>query len=272
MKVFISADMEGICGVVNGDMTETADRDFLLARELMTGDVNAAIQGALDAGATFIVVRDAHGTACNILPDRLLSPARLTQGWDSIGLMMMGLDASFDAAVLVGYHARVLTEDGAISHTMTGQTRTLWYAGVPVGESGISAAHAGHFGVPVVCVTGDATLAREVGETLPPGIETAVVKTAFARECMTCLPLDEGRERIRQGVAAGLARRADIAPFLPASPFDIRMQFQRPNQAAAAAFIPTVSRIDELTVSVQASDGLRAAELVEVLLTVAPRR
>lgn len=273
MRVYISADMEGICGVTNGLMTETDHPDFNLARKYMTADVNAAITGALAAGASEIVVRDAHGTANNILADDLIDgPVRLIQGWDPIGLMMLGLDDSFAAAILVGYHARVLTEQGAIAHTMTGQTRNLWYNDVLIGETGISAAHAGYFGVPVVCVTGDLGLAHEVNATMPPGVEMAVVKTTYSRECMSSISITQGHRAITTSVQTGLLNRNSITPFMGTEPITLRMEFQRPHQAAAASYVPTVTRVDELTVEIMAENGLRAAELVEVLLTIAPRR
>jgi D-amino peptidase len=269
MKVFISADMEGISGIAKSAWTESDDRDFSRARELMTGDVNAAIQGCLDAGADEIWVKDAHGGADNILIEKLLAPARLIQGWGHADRMMEGIDASFDAAMLVGYHARVMTEDGTISHTMTGQTRGLWYNGVEIGESGISAAHAGAFGVPLVFISGDEALCREIAGFLGPHVSTAAVKSAYIRECVRMLPLDEARELIRSGVVAALTSAVPVKPWVPEPPIEVRYQFQTKRQAAKAAFVPTVEQVDDITVKAQVADGLAAANLVSVLLDVA---
>jgi len=269
MKVFISADMEGISGIPRSAWTESDDDDFSRARELMTGDVNAAIQGCLDAGADEIWVKDAHGGADNILIEKLLPPARLIQGWGPADRMMEGIDASFDAALLIGYHARVMTEDGTISHTMTGQTRGLWYNGVEIGESGISAAHAGAYGVPLVFVSGDDALCREVRDTIAAQVFTATVKSAYTRECVRMLPLLEAHELIRKGVAGALCGGIEIPPYVPEPPIEVRYQFQTKRQAAKAALVPTVEHVDDITVNVQVADGLAAANLVSVLLDVA---
>ena len=269
MKVFISADMEGISGIAKAAWTESDDNDFARARELMTGDVNAAIQGCLDAGAEGIWVKDAHGGADNILIEKLLAPARLIQGWGHADRMMEGIDASFDAAMLVGYHARVMTEGGTISHTMTGQTRGLWYNGVEIGESGISAAHAGAFGVPLAFVSGDEALCREIAEVLGPQVATAAVKSAYCRECVRMLPLDEARGLIREGAYAGLKGIVPMPPYVPTPPIELRYQFQTKRQAAKAALVPTVEQVDDITIKAQVADGLAAANLVSVLLDVA---
>lgn len=269
MKVFISADMEGISGIARSEMTYNEDRDYGRARELMTGDVNAAIQGCLDAGAAEIVVHDSHGGAANIFPEKFLAPARLIQGWGAGSRMMEGLDATFNAALLVGYHARAMTEAGTISHTMTGRPRGVWYNGVEVGESGISAAHAGALGVPLVFASGDEALGREVHEVIGAAVETVAVKEALDRECVKLLPLEEARELIQEGVARALLRPATIPPFVPSSPITVRMAFQTQHQAATAARVPTVARVDGTTVEAKVADGLAAADLVSVLLDVA---
>lgn len=269
MKVFISADMEGISGIPRAALTESDHPDYARGRELMAGDVNAAIEGALAAGATEIWVRDAHASACNLPIDHISPRAQVIQGWNGISRMMEGIDESFSAALLVGYHARALHESGTLSHTMTGQTRGLWYNGEPVGESGISAAHAGACGVPVVFASGDEALCAEVRQMLGPAVETAVVKSAFGRECVRLVALDEARAAIRQGVSRALGRLAYARPFVPGDPIEVRMQFQKPQQAFAASLVPTVCRVDDTTVAATVADGILAANLVPVLLRVA---
>ena len=145
MKVFVSADMEGITGIARAGMTESADRDYARARELMTGDVNAAIEGALAAGATEVWVKDAHAGANNLIVEKVLAPAQVIAGWTAETRMVGGVDDTFDAILLIGYHARAGTPAGTISHTMSGSLLNVWYNGVAVGESGISAADAGPF-------------------------------------------------------------------------------------------------------------------------------
>ena len=268
MRILISADMEGISGIFHGDMTETDDPDFGRSRELMTGDVNAAIEGALDAGASDVWVNDSHGSANNILLEKLHPKAHLIQGWGEVARMMDGVDEGIDAGMLVGYHARALTEDGAISHTMVMRTRRLWYNGVEIGEYGISAAHAGDYDVPIIFVSGDEALARKVHEVLGEQVEAAAVKSAYTRQFMRCLPLDEARELIRSGAAAAVARREKIPPFKPGRPIEVKLQYHKPVHAKAAALVPTVERVDELTVRAEVGSGLEAANMVEILLRV----
>jgi len=120
LKVFISVDMEGICGVVNWDDVTVGGQDYGLFRRLMTQETNAAIEGALAAGATDIVVRDAHDTGRNILPDLLRPEARLLRAWSYGPLSMMeGIDKTFDAVIFIGYHARASTPNAVLKHTMT---------------------------------------------------------------------------------------------------------------------------------------------------------
>lgn len=269
MKVFISADMEGISGIAHPGMTESDHRDYGRGREYMTADVRAAIDGALAAGADTVWVKDAHGGATNLLVEKLHPKVHVIQGWAGIARMMEGIDESFAAALLVGYHARALTVRGTIAHTMTGQVRGVWYNGVEVGESGISAAHAGHFGVPVVFASGDEALCQEVQQVIHPGVETVAVKDALSRECVRLLSPEEAHARIRDGVARALARRADVPPFRPAAPIEVRLQFHRTAQADAASLVPTVRRVDDTTVAATVENGLLAANLVAVLLNVA---
>ena len=121
LKVFISVDMEGITGVVNVDDARRGGKDYDYFRQTMTREANAAIEGALAAGATDIVVRDSHGSALNLLPEMLNRNSRLLRDWSQGPMVMMeGIDESFDAAVYIGYHARAGTADGVLDHTSSG--------------------------------------------------------------------------------------------------------------------------------------------------------
>ncbi len=266
LRVFISADMEGISGVGRSGMTESEHRDYGRAREFMTADVNAAVQGAFDAGATEVWVKDSHGPADNILIEKLDPRAHLIQGWTAGSRMMEGIDDTFDAAVLVGYHSRSMTPDGVISHTMLFRVRRLWYNDVEVGESGISAAHAGHFGVPLVFVSGCEALGREIAQVLGPEVETVAVKQAYTRECARLYPVEACREQIRAGVARAVAHRKQIPAFVPTGPISCRMELARVEQAEAAALVPGVEIIEPGTVGFTAANGLEAADIVALLL------
>lgn len=271
MQVFISADMEGISGIADAGMTETSHRHYARACELMTRDVNAAIEGALGAGATDIVVKDAHGDARNIIIEKLHPRARLIAGWTPDVCMAEGIGPDFAALVLVGYHARVGTPGGTISHTMSGCLRGVWYNGVPVGESAITAAHAGAYGVPLVCVTGDQALAAEVGEVIGPEVAAVVVKEALRRECVRLRPPEETWGLIRDGVAEALSCSTCITPFRPTSPIEVRVELRTADQAASCARVPTVQQVDDLTLAATAADGHQAARLVSLFMDLAAR-
>jgi D-amino peptidase len=237
----------------------------------MTRDVNAAIEGAFAAGATDVVVKDAHGDARNLVIEKLTPRAQVISGWTPETCMVDGIGPESDALVLVGYHARVGTPGGTISHTMSGVLRGVWYNGVAVGESGISAAHAGAYGVPLVCVTGDQALATEVGEVVGPDVAAVVVKEALRRECVRLLSPEVTWPLIRDGVAGALKRAAGVAPFRPAAPIQVRVALRTADQAASCARVPTVEQVDDVTVATTAADGHAAARLVSLFMDLAAR-
>jgi len=176
VKVYISADIEGITGLVSWHQCGTASGDHYdwpFARRMMTHDVNAAIRGARSGGAKEIVVKDSHNNGKNLLLDQLEPGAQLVSGVGSgIDGMMEGLDATFDCALLIGYHAMAGTAGGIMEHTYTGGVHRFWINGMPSGEIAMSAAVAGRYGVPVVAVSSDRAACDEA-EALIPGIATA---------------------------------------------------------------------------------------------------
>ncbi|OGS68985.1 MAG: hypothetical protein A2Y96_00030, partial [Firmicutes bacterium RBG_13_65_8] len=226
MKVFISADMEGATGVAVGAHVSRQNADeYGRMRRLLTADINAAVRGAAAAGGTEFLVTDAHGTMTNILIEELDRRARLTSGSNKQLLQMEGIGPDFDAAMFVAYHAREGTEDGLLNHTLLG--RTVWEVrcnGRPFGETGINAALAGHFGVPVCLVTGDDKVCREARDLLGD-IEAAEGKLARERLVASLLPPEVTAELIE-----GRARRAlervksgEIKPFKVPGPVEIEV-------------------------------------------------
>ena len=182
LKVFISADMEGIAGVVNSDQTSSSGNDYNLARRWMTEEVNAAIRGALEAGATEIVVNDSHGSMRNIIVSELSPAARLITGSPKPLSMMQGIDDSFDAVIFIGYHAHAGTKDGVLDHTYSGsRIASIRVNGMELGETGLNALIAGWYGVPVVLVAGDSTVCSQAQEKLGKELEVAPVKEAVGR-------------------------------------------------------------------------------------------
>jgi len=260
LKVFISVDMEGICGVVTWDETSQGGPDYGMFRALMTQEVNAAIQGAVAAGATEILVRDAHGSGRNILPEMLDPRARLLRDWTYGPLSMMeGIDKTFDAAIFIGYHARAGTPDAVLKHTMTRILLDVIINGRKMPEAGINGLIAGYFGVPVVLVSGDQAIARQAKE-LFGDIETAVVKEAVSTAAIMLNPY-VARDMIKEKTRIALKRLKDFKPLKINPPFVLDVAFADEALAQKASYIPGAVRKDELTVSFTTNDFMDMLKL-----------
>jgi D-amino peptidase len=252
LKVFISVDMEGVAGLIHWDETSEGGADYPLFRRIMTEETNAAIAGALDAGATEIVVRDSHGSARNILPDLLRPEARLIREWAGPMSMMEGLDRTFDAVVFVGYHARAGTPDAVLKHTMSLTLQDVILNGVRMPEAGWNAAIAGYFDVPVVFLSGDSAICRQVREIVGP-IETAAVKDGIGKAASMIHPA-KAREMIQKGVAAALRNLKAYKPYKPAPPYKLEIVFTDEVQAARASSVPGAVRTGERSVAFTSND------------------
>jgi len=260
LKVFISVDMEGVCGVINWDETGQGGPDYGMFRTLMTQEVNAAIAGAVAAGATEILVRDAHDSARNILPELLDPRARLLREWTYGPLSMMeGIDKTYDAAIFIGYHARASTPDAVLKHTMTTKLLDVIINGKKMPEAGINGLIAGHFGVPVVLVSGDQAIARQAKE-LFGDIETAVVKEAISTAAIMLHP-SKARDLIREKTTAALKRLKDFKPLKFNPPYALDVAFADEALAQKASWIPGAVRKDEHTVSFTTNDFMEMLKL-----------
>jgi D-amino peptidase len=269
-KVYISADMEGIWGVVHGDQTTAASSEYGPARRWMAEDVNAVIQGLLEAGAGEIVVNDAHGSMRNLLPDTLNPKASLVSGSPKPFSMMQGLDASFDAVIFVGYHGRAGSAPAILDHTISGSViRAIRLNGQEQPEMGLNAALAGHFRVPVVMISGDTETCAQARALLDPGIVTAPVKEAIGRTAARLFPQEEARRRLREGAREALAKRAAIHPTRPAGPFAFEVDFNTSLQAEAPSLLPGVTRTGPRSVSFKAQDYLEGVRLLRAIITLA---
>ena len=255
MRIYISADLEGIAGVVHGDQCHEGGKDYDRARRWMTQEVSAAVQGALDAGASDVLVNDAHGSMRNLLYEELHPKATLISGTGKPLQMMEGIDDSYDAVFLIGYHAR-MGQQGILNHTISGGTvGGVWVNGLEVGETGINSFTAGHFGVPVVLVTGDHCLAAEAQE-LMPWVKTVAVKRAISRYAAASLPRDEVRDLIRQRAHEAVANLSSAGPLRTQEPVEFRLRFRDTAQADKADILSQVRRQDPLTLAFQATDYL----------------
>ncbi|HMA53383.1 MAG TPA: M55 family metallopeptidase [Acidobacteriota bacterium] len=252
LKVFISVDMEGISGLINWDETSQGGPDYALFRKLMTEEANAAVAGALDAGATEIVVRDAHDSARNILPDLLRPEARLIREWNGPLSMMEGLDKTFDAVVFIGNHARAGTPDAVLKHTMSLGLFDVILNGVRLPEAAWNAAIAGYFDVPVVFLSGDSAIGKQIRDIIGP-IETVAVKDGIGKAASMVHPA-KSREMIQKGVATALRNLKAYKPYKPSAPYKLEIVFTDENQALRASWIPGMERTGERSVAFTSND------------------
>lgn len=247
MRVYISADMEGISGIVHAEQTAPGAREYDRACTLMIGDVNAAIEGALAGGATSIVVNDSHWSMRNLRIEELHPAADLISGTPKPWSMVQGLNESFDRMFCVGYHAMSGTAGATIDHTFTENTiYRVSVNGLVVGELGLNALFAGYHNVPVALVTGDQSVAIEA-RTLLGDVTTVQVKEAYSRTAARCLPLEMSRRMIREGARAAMGRRH--TPLRPKSPITLQVELMKSSQADMAALTPGAERTGARTIT-----------------------
>ena len=253
LKVFISVDMEGITGVVNGDDVSRGGKDYDYFRETMTREANAAIEGALAAGATDIVVRDSHGTALNLLPEMLNRNSRLIRDWSEGPMYMMeGIDETYDAAVFVGYHARAGTPNGVLDHTSSGDVTDVRINGISMPETGYNALMAGAVGVPVVFVAGDQAVCDQAKEILG-NVETVAVKQGIGAAALNLHP-EVAREQIRTGVERALRNLGDYRPYRLKPPYTLQLVLKTEQNIYRAALYPGARRTGDWEVTYQSDD------------------
>lgn len=271
MNIYISADIEGMAGIGGWHQAETDGRDYGLGRQWMTDQVNAAVEGAVEAGATTILVKDAHDTATNILLDKLHPAAELIVGWGPLKSMVEGVDESFDAVLLLGYHARAETVKGTLAHTWSGNLLELTVNDQPMGETGWAAIYAGHFGVPIAMVTGDDLLKEQIDQELPPGVHYVITKTGLAHESARMRPLQDVMTEIRETASAALSDIEALSVLRPRLPLTVTMRFRQWENLDACAAVPGVERIDVSTFRFQAADAIEAQKYFITLGRVASR-
>jgi D-amino peptidase len=222
LKVLISVDMEGVTGVAVRDDASESGRDYQYFRRVMTEEANAAILGALDAGATDIIVRDSHGSKTNLLPEELHRAAVLVRGLDpGPKNMMFPIDETFDAAIFIGYHAKAGSANAVLAHTSNGNVIDFSINGVSLPEGGYNALIAGLYDVPVVFVSGDEAACNQI-KALVGEIGSVAVKQAFGPTSVNMHP-SRARVRIQVAVNEALRRRADFKPFKLKPPYKMTL-------------------------------------------------
>ena len=248
MRAYISADMEGVSGVTHPQDVIPGRSQYERFRHFLTADVNAAIEGAAQGGATEFLVNEAHDGMRNIFLEDLDDRAELIVGSKKPLSMMQGFEGS-DVAFFVGYHARAGTE-GILSHTFNSPSVVtgVQLNGEPCSEARMNATLAGLSGIPVGLVTGDDLTCAEA-ESLYTNVKTAQVKTAIDRYTARCLPQKAALKRIRDAAEDAVRRVEDLVPYAPAAPYTFTVEFATASTAAGVVFFPQLERVDDRRVS-----------------------
>jgi D-amino peptidase len=242
MKIYILADMEGISGIRTVAQVQSDSSEYTEGRDLMIADINAAVAACADAGADEIVACDTHGGGGQ-LRMAAMDP-RAVYETPNAGRMMPSLDATFDGVILLGHHAMAGTLNGFLDHTISSRH---WFEyrinDLVVGEIGIEAAYAGHYGVPVIAVSGDDAACTEARTALGE-VECATVKWGIGRNRARCLALPAAHACIRNAIQSALGDLGRFAPFIPSLPATLTLTLYRSDMADEMATHPGVTRID----------------------------
>jgi D-amino peptidase len=254
MKVYVSADIEGVCGITAWEEARKASADYGEFRRQMNAEVAAACEGALAAGATAITVKDAHGSARNLHASQLPAPTQLIRGWSGHPFgMVQNLDESFDAALFVGYHARAGGGGNPLAHTQSSMfLAEVRLNGKPASEYRVHALAAALVGVPVAFVSGDRTLCDEV-EAASPGTTTFATKWGEGPSQQSLHP-DVAVDGIRAAVEQALGGDLAAARLEVPSQFQLELRYKDHTRAYAKSFYPGAKLADPHTVSLEATD------------------
>ena len=258
MKIFISADIEGVSGVATNVQLKKND-EYQRFRKLMTADVNAAIRGAFNGGASEVVVADGHGNMSNLLIEELDDRARLVSGNNRVMCQLEGLDESFDGLMFVGHHGREAgSERTTISHTLAGIcVQEMKVNGSVVGETELNSKVASQFGVPAIFISGDDAYVKEVQETLPD-VEAAVVKYGIDRFAAELISPVKTRQSIEEKAEASVKRINSFSVEKMETPVTFDLTFKGSQQALMTTTIPSVELINPKTIRFTSEDIVTA--------------
>lgn len=251
MNVYVSVDIEGITGVVHGEMMMPDGREYDRGRRLMTGDANAVVAGLVRAGASYVLVNDSHGPMRNLLVEDLHPAAHLIAGSGDAkeACQLEGADdRAFDAAVFVGYHAMAKARPAIHPHTIAGAAvAELRINGRPHGETGINAAVLASLGIPTIMVSGDQTTIAEVHDFLGGAVETVTVKEARGRNAAICRPPAATLPELTAAAARAMEGRSRIAPYRPETPWRMELDLVTLPQCERASRTAGVERLGPMS-------------------------
>ena len=264
LKIYISADMEGVVGAVTDEQLGPGGFEYERFRQFMTNEVNAAIDAARAAGATEFVISDSHGNGQNLLIEQLPDDVTVIRSWPRELSMMAGIDESFDGVIFIGYHASTNNTRGVRAHTMSSANITsVRLNGMTMTEGSMNAAMAGHFGVPVIMVSGDDIAVAE-NQVIIGDIEGAVVKWASGFHSARTLTPEAGYEVIRTRTKSAIDRIADFEPYLLETPIELELSLKHYRPVELLSYLSNVERVNSHTIRFIGNDIIEISNFLTV--------
>jgi D-amino peptidase len=270
LKIYISADMEGVVGVVTDAQLGPSGFEYQRAREFMTEEVKAAVEAAFEAGATEILISDSHGNGQNLLIEKLPRNTTLVRAFPRPLMMMQGIDETFDGVIFLGYHTGTTNSQGVRAHTMSSASLAdVRLNGISMPEAGVNAAIAGHFNVPVIMISGDDAIVKEATALLG-NIEGAVVKWAYGFHSARTLMPEAAYELIREKVKQAIGRIKDFKPYKLRTPTQLDVRFKNYRPSEILSYLPIVERTDSHSIKFAGKDMIEVSKFLEFIMTYSP--
>lgn len=254
MKLFISADMEGLANVITSSEINNEHPDYSYYAQWMSKEVSEVAIAALKKGFKEIVVKDGHATGRNIIPSYMPKKTKLLRGWTGDPLLMMaGLDKSFDAVAFVGYHSAAGHSGNPLAHTVSGsKIQHLKINGQVASEFLLNAYTAAYFGVPVVAISGDDNICRQAKEYIP-SIITIPVKEGIGSAAIS-LAEEDVLELIKKSIGNINVKALDDCKLYLPEEFKVELRFTKYHYAYQASFYPGVELKDDYTIEFRTTD------------------
>lgn len=267
LKIYISADMEGVVGVVTGEQLGPQGFEYARFREFMTQEVNAAIEGAFAAGATGIVIGDSHGNGQNLLIEKLPANVLVVRSWPRPLGMMQGIDETFAGAIFLGYHTATTNLEGVRAHTLSSaRLADVKLKGVSVSEAGINAAIAGHFNVPIIMVSGDDAVVKETTALLG-NIEGAVVKWSSGFHSAKTMTPAASYVLIREKAQKAVSRIREFKPYKLNGPIELDVRFKNYRPSEVLSYLSIVQRPDAHSIRFVGKDIIEISKFLTFINT-----
>jgi len=265
LKIYISADMEGVVGAVTGEQLGPGGFEYERFRQFMTDEVNAAIDAARAAGATEFLVGDSHGNGQNLLIEQMPDDVMIVRSWPRPLGMMEGIDDTFDGVIFTGYHASTANTRGVRAHTMSSANITsLRLNGIEMTEGSMNAAIAGHFGVPVILVTGDDAAVAE-NQVIIGDIEGAIVKWSYGFHSARTLTPEAAYEEIRTRTASAISRIDDFEPYVLETPIELELSLKHYMPVETLSYLPNVEKVNSHTIRYIGEDMIDISKFLRVV-------